>query len=391
MCGMAQIQTHTASIVGRQIAPVTPLRGEVVYMYAFDVAYEMIRTPVTKLLGQDAAQFVVDASKRSPKQLFFYRPQMVRLPPVERFGPRGPLRLERIVKLLPVGAISISVRVPFEVQSIQDLVAFHDLRFSDGNWLYDEVRELAEQVRRELARYYIRPVQHLGDEEAYTVFCINSPLEATDGASVSAEDWMHANRREIAGLLTEEQDAECLSDQEARESSGKYLSYYHNDVVVIDWDAALIVDEQKYFDEVLYIMELANLQLAELEAYDRILDNAVERSYRDVAAARKFARLKTGIVQRELREIRIDLARLSDELSNITKFLGDWHLARIYQNVSQRFHLADWHRTIDEKLKTMDDMYQLLRADQNNRWMMILEVTIVLLFVVDIIKSFMGK
>ena len=69
--------------------------------------------------------------------------------------------------------------------------------------------------------------------------------------------------------------------------------------------------------------------------------------------------------------MRIDLARLSDELSNITKFFGDWHLARIYQGLAARFHLGDWHRTIDEKLKTLDDLYQLLRADQNNRTMIL--------------------
>ena len=354
-------------------------------MYAFDVAYEMTRQPVRELLGQPVAQFQVDASKRSPRQLFFYRPQMVRLPPIERIGPNGPIRLERTVKLLPVGAISISVRVPFEVEKIEDLVAYHDLRFSDGGYLYDHVRDLAEQVRRELARHYIRPVEQLGDEEAYTVFCIQ-PLKGSDGEMIRAEDWLHANRREIASVLTEEPDPRKLSEQEADESSSRYLSYYDCDITIIDWDAAIIVDEPRYWDEVLYVMELANLQLAELEAYDRILDDAVERSYRDLSS-RGSGKMK---VQRDLREIRIDLARLQDELSNITKFLGDWHLARIYQGISSRFHLQDWHRTIDEKLKTLDEMYQLLRSDQTTRWMMILEITIVLLFVVDIIKSVFG-
>src|SRR3954469_23897842 len=92
--------------------------GEVVFMYAFDVAYEMKRQPVIQLLGQPVAQFQVDASKRSPRQLFFYRPQMVRLPPVERFGPMGPVRLERTIKLLPVGAISITIRIPFKVERL---------------------------------------------------------------------------------------------------------------------------------------------------------------------------------------------------------------------------------------------------------------------------------
>src|SRR5438309_1251345 len=117
--------------------------GEVVLLYAFDVAYEMTRQPVTELLGQQVAQFQVDASKRSPRQLFFYRPQMVRLPPIERFGPMGPVRLSRSIKLLPVGAISITVRVPFEVRQVGDLVDYHHLQFSNGS-LHDEDRRPTE-------------------------------------------------------------------------------------------------------------------------------------------------------------------------------------------------------------------------------------------------------
>src|SRR3954452_19686857 len=188
---MASVTSHP-QVLPRATEPrVSRYVGEVVYMYAFDVAYEMTRQPVRCLLGQPVAQFVVDASKRSPRQLFFYRPQMVRLPPVEKIGPRGHLRVERTIKLLPVGAISITVRVPFDVEKIEDLVAFHDLRFSDGTWLYDEVRDLAEQVRRELRPYYVQPVERLGDEEAYTVFCINSSTWNTQAAGAPrAEEWL---------------------------------------------------------------------------------------------------------------------------------------------------------------------------------------------------------
>jgi hypothetical protein len=360
--------------------------GEVVYVYAFDVAYEMVRQPVRELLGQPVAQFVVDASKRSPKQLFFYRPQMVRLPPLERIGPHGPVRIERVVKLLPVGALSITVRVPFEVRQVEDLVAYHDLQFSNGS-LNEEVRQLAEEVRRELEPYYIRPVRQLADEEAYTVFCIESPLLAEDSTTLRAENWLKANRRAVASLLTQEPDVDHLSKQEADESTGRFLSYYEHDLVVMDWDAALIIDERQHFDETLYVMELANLQLAELEAYDRLLDDSLERAYRDLSARPVRGGTRT---LRELREIRIDLARFNDELSNITKFFGDWHLARIYENISARFHLADWHRTIDDKLQTLDNLYQLLNHDYTNRWMLILEVTIVLLFVIDLIILFFG-
>jgi hypothetical protein len=382
---MVSIAEHMKSAERKPLLPKARVyKGEVVFVYAFDVAYEMIRQPVRELLGQPVAQFAVDSSKRSPRHLFFYRPQMVRLPSQERIGPNGPVRVERIVKLLPVGAISITMRVPFEVERIEDLVGYHDLQFSNGS-LHEEVRSLAEEVRRELAPYYVRPIPQLAEEEAYTVFCIESPLVTDAGVTLNAEHWWRANRRAVASLLTQEPDIDHLSRQEADESTGRYLTYYEHDLVVIDWDAALILDERQNFDETLYIMELANLQLAELEAYDRILDNSLERAYRDLTSRPTRGRMN---ILRELRELRIDLARFSDELSNITKFFGDWHLARIYENISARFHLAEWHRTLDGKLKTLDDLYQLLNHDRTNRWMLILEVTIVLLFVIDLVILF---
>ena len=121
--------------------------GEVVFIYAFDVAYEMKKELIRELMGQPVAQFSVDASKRSPKRLFFYKPQMIRLPPMERIGPNGQVRIEREVKLLPFGAMSITIKVPFEVARIEDLVGYHDLQFSNGS-LHDEVRELAATAPR---------------------------------------------------------------------------------------------------------------------------------------------------------------------------------------------------------------------------------------------------
>lgn len=359
--------------------------GEVIYLYAFDVGYEMARAPIRELLGQPVATFQMDVSKRTPRQLFFYRPQIVRLPPLERFTARGPLRVERSVKIFPVGAISLTIRIPFAADSIHELVDFHDLRFTDGGHLYDEVLATAQEVRKALEPYILRPVTELADEEAYTVFAVHAPAMVEKAELHSAENWLKVNRRQVAALLTEEYELAHLSNQEANESTSRYLSYYDHDLLVVDWDAALLIDEPKYIDETVYLMELANLQLAELEAYDRILDNVVDRAYRDLSGKRLRTVRGTAKTLRELREIRVDLARVSDELENITKFFGDWHLARIYKTVAERFHLGDWHRTIDDKLATLNDLYHLLQEDRNYRTMLALEITIVIFFLIELI------
>jgi hypothetical protein len=364
----------------------TGYRGEVVYLFAFDIAYELQDAGVRELLGQPAVRLQMDTGKRGPKKPFFYRPLTVRLPAVDRTGPHGPVRVETMVKVLSIGAISISVRVPFVVDHVADLVAYHDLKL-DNRPLAEEVRQLAERVRVELSPWCNRPVPELAEEEAYTVFCLEAPLPAAAGAPVSAEVWLQRHEQVVAGLLTQEPDVTQLSRQEAHESTDRRLSYYEDDIVVVDWDAALVVDQRRDFEEILYPLELANLQLTELEAYDRLLDDSLDRAYRDLGRQRWG---RGVVVLRQLREMRIDVTRLSDELLNISKFFGDWHLARVYQNVSARFHLGDWHRTVDEKLKSLDSLYQLLQHDQTNRWMLVLEATIVLLFVIDVVVLVVG-
>jgi len=361
-------------------------KGQAVYMFAFDIAYEMGREPVLELLGQKVEQFKVDPSKRNPRHPLFFRPQMVALPRCTMTGPAGPVEIERVVKLLPIGAISITVSVPFAVARLEEIAAYHDLQLGDRS-LNAEVRELAEKIYVELRPQLSRPLEYLPEEEAYTVFCLEA-APIFDGADHGAEHWLAEHRREVAAVLTQENEVDKLSVQETTESTCRFISYYHNDLIVADWDAALVIDEPKDFAEVLYIMELANLHLAELEAYDRLLDRALERSYRDLGS-RSYRKRKEMLY--ELREIRIDLARYNDELSNITKFFGDWHLARVYELMAARFHLTDWHRNVDEKLKTLDNLYQMLQHDQSNRWMLILEVTIVLLFIIDLIMLFTDK
>jgi hypothetical protein len=230
-------------------------------------------------------------------------------------------------------------------------------------------------------------VSQLGEGEDYTVVCVYEvPVVGEDSAD-RAEAWLSANRREIGALLAQEQEAARLSEREIDESIGQYLTYYSSDLVVVDWDTALVVGERESLDEVLHVIELANVQLLELSVYDRVLDSSLDRAYRDLDRPSVKLRRET---RRNLREIRIDLARLSDELLNTTKFFGDWHLARIYQALSSRFHLPDWHNIIKVKLTTLGELYQLLHQDWINFWMVVLEGSIVLLFVIDVFLLFVG-
>lgn len=372
----------TASSGESAAAPL--LHGEVIYFYAFDFAYDMQRTPLRSLLGCPLEPFHVDARKRVPRGQVFYRPLMARLPAMELRVRGKAARLEAAVKVLPVGALSVTVRVPVTAQSLEQCAAWHDLKFDDGMTLEAWVLATVEKARTELAVHSIRPHERLPEAEAYAVFCLDA---ASPGIGGVASAWLERNRAAVAGLLTREADAGLLSEQEIHESTSRWLSYYRHDLVVADWDAALVIDRPEDFAETLYVMELANVQLEELEAYDAHIDEALERAYRDLSAR---GRERRRHVLREVKELRIDLSRFSDELSNITKFFGEWHLARVYETTARLFHLGDWHRAIDEKLRTLDSLYDMLKQDQNHRVMLWLEAAIVLMFIIDLVLIFIG-
>jgi len=362
------------------------LRGELVYVCAFDIAHDMRRERLRGLLGQTVQEFAVGPSRRSPKQWFFYRPDMVCLPPILKQTQCGPAQVLRTVKVFNIGALSIQMRLPFEVDGLADLVSFHSSVLGDES-LKKEIRALADEARQQLGPFCIRPVSQLGEGEDYTVVCVYEAPAVHEDSESGAEGWLSANRREIGALLAQEPEATRLSEQEIDESIGQYLTYYSSDLVVVDWNTALVVGEKESLGEVLHVVELANVQLLELSVYDRVLDTSLDRAYRDLDQPSVKLRRET---QHNLREIRIDLARLSDELLNTTKFFGDWHLARIYQVLSSRFHLPDWHNIIKVKLTALGELYQLLHQDWINFWMVVLEGSIVLLFVIDVLLLFLG-
>lgn len=71
----------------------TPVNPKAIVSIATAVAYDMTRKPVRELSGQPVAEFVADVSRRSPRQLFFCEPPMVRLPALGRIGLHGPVRV----------------------------------------------------------------------------------------------------------------------------------------------------------------------------------------------------------------------------------------------------------------------------------------------------------
>jgi hypothetical protein len=352
------------------------VRGEVVYLYAFDVANEARLDGVQGLLGSRPVPFDVRPDRTVPRYVPLSHPLTVEptLPAARVDG--LPVRLR--VRVFAVGVVSVSLRAAVTAGAPADLVPFHNPKLDDGRPLDVLAREVCAATCRELGDRLVRP-SVISEPEAYTIFLL------TDlGGELDANRWLAGRRREVAGLLAETRP-DRLSEAQADEILRLRRSFENSDLVVIDWDAALVVDLDGYAEDVLFVVELANLQLEEFQWMDRVLDGYLDRAYEDMPRRRRRAFGAAAGVLGSLRQLRLDLARLADEVAHATKFVGDWHLARVYALARERFHLDQWRASVGERLGQLDDLYTLARGELYERRMFWLEVAIVLLFVGDLV------
>jgi hypothetical protein len=359
------------------------MKGTVVYLYAFDLANEIKTSQVREVLSQKPFPFQIRVGATAPKDVPIYTPLTISLKPVDCSTNVGTVTLKPYVKVFDVGAISISYEVPFEKASLFDLVPYHQLQIG-GAPLASMAEKLAGEVARSLAPYMIKPNPERPPVEAYTSFCLSD----IGGGTVA--DWVRASRVEVACLLNEEPQPERLADRQVDETLSHSLAYTRDDFTIIDWDAAFVIDTGGYVDDVLYMIELANLQLEEYRILDDRLDRLFMKAYDDLERKASLMSLVFASDARlsAVRRIRMDITKMSEELSNITKFVGDWYLARVYLSCKHRFHLGHWEVSVDQKLHEIDRLYTLFHQGINEKRMLVLELAIVALFLFEVVATF---
>lgn len=359
------------------------IKGEVVYLYAFDVASEIVIGRVKDMAGGTPVPFEIRTDHTAPKDVPLYKPLALVHPPLSASLPGMQVRPR--IHVYEVGVVSIAMRIAFEAEALSDLMPFHTVQLADGRRLEQAARELCIETCRSIEGAMVQSAQPT-EPEAYTVFCLTET-----GDEQLLLDWAEACRREIAGLLTQN-PPEYLSDMQVAEVLRVSRAYSNDDFVVLDWDAALVADRSGYVEDMLYVLELANLQLEEYRMMDQRLDRYLNTAYGHIQRGRRFGLFGSySLVLRTLRTLRIDAARLNDEVTNITKFFGDWYLARVYVDARERFHLGHWKSSVEERLKQIDALYTVAHAELTNRRMVWLETLIVLFFAIDLLAIFFWK
>src|SRR5688572_251357 len=256
----------------------------------------------------------------------------------------------------------------------------------------DSAREIPQLLEAEVKRL----VERLGDaierpriadvREDYVVFNITH-ASGGDGAGLSRA---LIQELDLAPLLLGE--TRPLSDEARRELLPHKFSYYADDLAVLSWDNALILERSTADSDVEYILEFATAQLLELRFYDAVLDAELPKLYDRIARARErrrriFAAGYAPLLE-SMQTLVAEMTEVVERAENALKVTDDVYLARIYSTALDLYRARTWRAGIDRKLSIIRDTYAMLNGEVQTRRAELLELTIVLLIVFEIVLSF---
>src|SRR5205085_10519302 len=103
------------------------------------------------------------------------------------------------------------------------------------------------------------------------------------------------------------------------------FSYYADDLTILTWNSALVVEPAAEDHDVQYVLEYANAQLLELRWCDAVLDDQLPRMVDRIAGARRGRLVppRFGRIRAELQTVMADTTELGARVENSIKVTDD--------------------------------------------------------------------
>ncbi|MDB4885063.1 MAG: hypothetical protein JWN79_501 [Gemmatimonadetes bacterium] len=367
-------------------APALTVSGAAVVYHLYDIGYAIE-------LDRIDALFAGEASARTRPERVEAQALQIANPPVTVMLGYRTLRVDGTqfaahltARLFDFGVCSLQLEIQAAgTLAWDDFVQFARAlaRSPELSALFSaELDALRTRVAPAIERAGLAPVS-----EDYIVFRVTA-LRGPDGLAADPHAVLTNDR--LAPLLLGEPRA--LAPTALRELLHHRFSYYADDLVVLTWENALVLEPTASDRDVEYILEFANAQLLELRVYDAVLDAELPLMYHQVAEARRRRRpLPTRRFQGVLSKLQTRVADVTETVEraeNALKVTDDVYLARVYGAALELFRATAWRRGIERKLEIFRSTYAMLNGEAQGARAELLEIAVILIIVVEVVLSF---
>ncbi len=357
-------------------------KGRILVYRVFDIGEEIDLEKVERLLTDGSPSRSKFTLKKTDRQAVIVSndPLAVNLGAYKFSAKNFDFNSEISAKIWEFGTLSLTfdftIPAGFSISQLKE--------YSSIIQNYEELDHFARAKSREFS-LQIQPAMAKNNEwevfEDYVIYYIEKfSQDFTDAADILKHE-------DVAALILNEEN-KSLSLQSTERIYDSKLQYYKNDLTLIDWNSALVIEPSGSLD-IPDVIEFALNQLLEVRYYDDLLDKKLREIYsaielKDMSIfSSKYTEIALGAGQNY-----IEIAEIVESVENSLKVIGDLYHSVVFRSASKKFRFTDWQTSIDNKLKNLADISALLLDNINNRKSHILEITIIVLISLELIPFF---
>jgi len=367
-------------------APFPPIADGTLLLYRlFDVAEDIDLARAEGLLAGEGARLKL-AGERVGFLDLPERPLTVTLGPREVALEDGTvLRGTALVRLFGLGVASVRYELPIAAGAGPADLAAVVHAAADSKALEKAARAEAEGLCARLAPALVNP----WSSPLFETYAIVFARRLGEGGSPDS-----AAGQDLARILLGEPPSLVLSPHTVEDVTRHRFSYDAEDLCVIDWDAAFVV-EPSGDRSVVDVLELASAQLLELRYYDDLFETELvgvaELLGRPRAASAWLFVGRYGRVTRRIQHRVVDSVEFIARVENAVRVVGDLYLARIHRAAAERFRIPELVGEVLRRQEVAARVAGLLHDEANSALAHVMEATIILLILFEIWMAFWPK
>jgi hypothetical protein len=279
-------------------------------------------------------------------------------------------------RLYDFGIAALSLRVSFrERLAWEDLVA-EALGLPHEPGLDAFFLNELQSLKNHCSAALVRPAEDRRWEEFTVVH-----LRGTDPPRPAAELLAEPGAAQL--LLGERQR---FAPEVRRDLERFAFSYTPEDLAVLAFDCALVVDPQDIWD-VADLVEFAHAELVELGYYDRILARELQGV---PGALRQRPRLwfrRYEKLRRRLMELHAEIVDMHSRLRGALKVTEDLFYARIHRAAMELYGVRELDALVEERLRVLSETYTMISEEVRYFRSEVLEIGIFILILIEVLRA----
>lgn len=283
------------------------------------------------------------------------------------------------IKIWSFGAISIIYCLNINNMAWTDLINLGTLLESDESL----TNLAAEKARHVLKMIDAKREPELGVIEDYMIYFFKE-LPDCNGDALKSLDLYDIPKL----LMTENTGDLSLSLQKMIRES--VIQYNKNDLVAITWNSAIVIEPTGHLD-VAEIIEFALCQVLEMRYYDYLLEKKLSALYESLDEnSFNLFKNRSERLSKEAAKHYLEISETVENVENSLKVIGDFYLAQTFRSASLRFRFNDWRESVDQKLRNLAEISQLMNNNVNAHRSHLLEIVIIVLIAIEVIPFLVG-